>query len=778
MAPVPRMGARVLTTVFLVGLLVGPGFVSGSMSTAALEMETTANPLRKVITLLQNLRKEVEAEGKTHKEMYEKFMCYCTTNEDATTKNLEEEKAHLGKLESTIKKLTGSNAQLEAELKELAEELEEDTKGLEKATGVRKKEAQDYAAEANDMKVSIQALDKAIPALKRGMEGGASASSAAALLQPAKGALLRRLRTTQASQVSLLDVGEAEAEGEAGESDDLSASILTAFLEGKEAPAGGSGQILGVLEQMRDNLKQDLEKSTKDEEEAIKAYDELVSGKTAEIKAAKAEIEEKKSRVSSQEMLKSDAEEDLEDTKAAIQKDEDFLVGLKKTCDKKTKEYEAAEAGRQQETKAIQETIGILNDDDSLEVAKKTLPSSAAAASFVQLRMRTSQSSRNRMRAAAKVLRSRGHLGLALLAEHTSRRGGDDKFAKLETMINNMIADMKKDQEDDDKHKEWCQGEFNHAEAEKKDVQTELDGHNQAIAQLKNEIQTLLEEIKVINGEVDALNVALLIATAQRKKEKEQYTQEMSELNIASSLLKKAKDRLKEMYAPEKKGAAVLLSRSSRDTDTEQMLGLSFVQTRSAASDEAEIDAFLQEGTGDVAVQQQQRTAAEASASAYQPKTGQGMGIMSMLDDLRHDIEMEIQKNEINEKDAQEDFDAMSTESAASVKAKKKDIMAKEAVLSRNEEEIVGEKKLLDEVQEDMTAVDSKLQALHATCDFLLNNYDTRKKARDSELEGLSKAISILRGADFSGGGGAASASFLQRGMTTQHRHKEGFLRA
>ena len=81
----------------------------------------------------------------------------------------------------------------------------------------------------------------------------------------------------------------------------------------------------------------------------------------------------------------------------------------------------------------------------------------------------------------------------------------------------------------------------------------------------------------------------------------------------------------------------------------------------------------------------------------------------------------------------------------------KKDILAKEAVLSRNEEETVTEKKARAEEQDDMNAVVAKLEAIHASCDFLLKNHETRKKARSSEIEGLQKAISILSGANFGG---------------------------
>merc|ERR1719440_1222885 len=74
---------------------------------------------------------------------------------------------------------------------------------------------------------------------------------------------------------------------------------------------------------------------------------------------------------------------DLEDTKEALAEDEAFLAELNTSCDTKAKEWEVIKATRAEELVALAETIKVLNDDDALELFKKTLPS--ASASFVQI---------------------------------------------------------------------------------------------------------------------------------------------------------------------------------------------------------------------------------------------------------------------------------------------------------------------------------------------------------------------------------------------------------
>ena len=44
----------------------------------------------KVVTLLQDMQKEIETEGETEQKMFDKFMCYCDGNTDGMGKSVEE----------------------------------------------------------------------------------------------------------------------------------------------------------------------------------------------------------------------------------------------------------------------------------------------------------------------------------------------------------------------------------------------------------------------------------------------------------------------------------------------------------------------------------------------------------------------------------------------------------------------------------------------------------------------------------------------------------------
>merc|ERR1719161_2426988 len=129
-------------------------------------------------------------------------------------------------------------------------------------------------------------------------------------------------------------------------------------------------------------MEKDLAEIMAKEADAAKTFEELVAAKKKEIDAATAEIEEKLARKGETAVKIAEMKNDLEDTVEGLAEDKKFMAELLKNCDVKKKEYALYEKTMQEELLAIAETIKILNDDDALELFKKTLPSSSA---FLQL---------------------------------------------------------------------------------------------------------------------------------------------------------------------------------------------------------------------------------------------------------------------------------------------------------------------------------------------------------------------------------------------------------
>merc|ERR1719396_48489 len=131
-------------------------------------------------------------------------------------------------------------------------------------------------------------------------------------------------------------------------------------------------------------MNKELAEASATEAAAIKAYDELMAAKEKEVNALTKSIEEKMVRLDDLQVAIVEMKEDLDDTSKALLDDKKFLADLSKNCALKTKEHEENMKLRSEELLALADTIKILNDDDALELFKKTLP---GASSFMQLQV-------------------------------------------------------------------------------------------------------------------------------------------------------------------------------------------------------------------------------------------------------------------------------------------------------------------------------------------------------------------------------------------------------
>merc|ERR1719232_2095215 len=150
--------------------------------------------------------------------------------------------------------------------------------------------------------------------------------------------------------------------------------MLTAFLSQGQGYAPQSGAIVGILKQMHDTMGATLADVTAAEEEAIKTFDALMAAKNKEVEANTAAIESKLERVGQVGLDIVEMKEDLDDTAKALAEDKKFLAELEKGCATKEAEWDERCKIRADELLALSDTIKILNDDDALDLFKKTLP--------------------------------------------------------------------------------------------------------------------------------------------------------------------------------------------------------------------------------------------------------------------------------------------------------------------------------------------------------------------------------------------------------------------
>merc|ERR1740127_237119 len=140
-------------------------------------------------------------------------------------------------------------------------------------------------------------------------------------------------------------------------------------------------------------MQKDFDDASKEENSSIADFESLVAAKKKEIAALTKAVESKTMRIGELGVKLAEMENDLEDTKEGLAEDKKFLADLDKNCELKKKEWAEYKKMQAMEMVALADTIKVLNDDDALELFKKTLPSSAS--SFVQVSV-TSNAMRQR----------------------------------------------------------------------------------------------------------------------------------------------------------------------------------------------------------------------------------------------------------------------------------------------------------------------------------------------------------------------------------------------
>merc|ERR1719311_1305615 len=154
--------------------------VAASQAEAA---ANSANPIRKVVTMLQSMQKKVEAEGEAEKALFEKYMCYCKTSGGDLSKSISDAGTKMPQLEADIKEGEAKKKQLDEDLKQHQTDRSAAKAAMADATALRKKEAAAYEKESSEDGANIAAVEKAMTAIEKGMGSAFIQSPTAAVLR-------------------------------------------------------------------------------------------------------------------------------------------------------------------------------------------------------------------------------------------------------------------------------------------------------------------------------------------------------------------------------------------------------------------------------------------------------------------------------------------------------------------------------------------------------------------------------------------------------------------
>merc|ERR1711934_687127 len=297
----------------------------------------------------------------------------------------------MGEKTKSISDAEARISDLTTKSKNLEKEVAENQAALDKATAIRQKQLAEFNEEEKDLLESISALKSAVTVLSKHnsliqMPRSHIVGVAATVqneMQKHASLLTGTLTHTQRKMVSSF-IQSAE-------------DYFDAEPTFKQSYAPQSGEIFGILKQMKETFETNLSSSQKEEMANQKAYEELKAAKEDEIAAGQAQIDSKTQELADTDEKNAQAKEDVEDTKKSLSADEQFLMMLKEKCSMTDSEWEERQKTRQLEMEACSKALAVLSSDDAHDLFTKTFNPA-----FVQ----TSMTSERRSKAAAILSRA------------------------------------------------------------------------------------------------------------------------------------------------------------------------------------------------------------------------------------------------------------------------------------------------------------------------------------------------------------------------------------
>jgi len=696
-----------------------------SLAVFASEEEYGANPIRKVVNLLQAMQKKVEEEGEKEEELYEKFVCYCKKNTGELTQAIAEAQTKIAQLETQVKEDTAAKDQVDEELRNHKQDRESAQNSLKAATQQRAKENEQYVKESGETGQNVEALKKAITAIRTGLAGGA-------FLQTQAGEVLKKL------VISSRSLSDTDRES------------VSAFLSNSSA-APGSNEIVGILDEMKDEMARDLNGIVEAEEQAVKAFEALAAAKRKEIAAATNAIEQKTQRSGELAVKIVEGKNDLEDTIESLSEDEQFQVNLRKSCATKEQEVKERNKTRAEELQAIAETIKVLNDDDALDLFKKTLPSPGK--SFLQQETSLKEVKEKAINIINSLKQTYKSPQLDFIS--LALKGKKVDFTKVVKMVDDLVEVLGEEQKEDDAHKEYCNKEFDTADDNKGAHKRRIESLTHDIEEASTASKNLAGEIKVLQDGIAALDKSVAEATETRKSEHEEYVKTSRENQTAVELIAFAKNRLNKFYNPKLYKAPPPQELSEEERVYSNYGGEMAPTAAPGGIAGTGIGAFVQLHSHSVAAP----PPPPETFGAYAKKSGESGGVLALMDMLSNDLKKDMQQAEFEEKDSQKEYEELMVDSQKKRGADSKLITTKSAAKAEADSMVQTANENLTSANQELYLTNQYIADLHKSCDFLLENYDFRQAARAQERDALVKAKAVLQGADYSF---LQTSSFLQ----------------
>jgi len=633
---------------------------------------TDVTPLQKVLSMMDDMLKKGGDEKHKEEVAFNTFKVWCDQTRSETEKAIKDGADSIVQLTADIEKAIADAENLAEEIKVLDKDRNTAEDEDKAATKIRSKENADYKAEHADLSESVDALDRAIATLKN-----KDVTVAQSLIQLQGNS--RIPARTKATIQAFLSLNEESGAPEAA------------------AYEFQSGGLVDMMEKLKIKFEDQRTALEKSEIAAKGNYDTLHQALTDNIKDMSNSITEKTEKKATRKSDAAEAKGDLEVTKSAKAEDETKLSDTNAECAARTDEYEKNQVLRAEEIKAIRTAKDILASPDVAGNDAKHLPQFVQT-SFAQLRS-TNPDARSKV---VDFLRSKakktGSQYLALIAAHAA----EDPFAKIKSMIKDLIVKLMEEANAEADHKGFCDAELATNKQTREIKSSEVEDLAASIDKNEADISQLTEDVTVLSDDIAALNGQQQEAARIRNEEHEKNTETINDAKVAQAAVEKAMKVLKEFYA---KAADAAFMQSSGGLDQEM---------------------------------------AQVSRAPYKGMGAGGGNIVDFLDVILSDfarLEAETSTEESEQASAHEKFMNESSEDKAVKEAEMKHKTVKRDQLTRLNTNLNKE---LEMTQGELDAALAYYDKLKPDCVDMGLSYEDRVQQRKEEIESLKEALEML----------------------------------
>lgn len=621
------------------------------------------SPVAKVVSLLEEMETSIVQESEAEDAKIAKFSNMCERRSADLQYQIKTAKTEIEELSARISKADSKMEAMTTSIQETQESIAKDEEELKSATEVRTKETGDFKTAQQELLDVSATLERAMSVFEKEETSGKSlqVKNAPSLLEAIQ-------LMMDASMIGHQD-----------------ANKLTALLQDQEekpepaAYKSKSGGITEMLEDMMDKSRDELNELRKKETEAKHSFEMLTQSLQDQISFSQQALEKSQKVQAEQSRIKAEASKELEETKVSLAQDEKTLADFKLDCKSEVADYEEGAKSRGLELEA-------------LKSAKATLKESSGL-SFLQEKSSVRHSQGSKHVEVVRMVRSLGQQlqdhQLVLLSRRMDsmlREGQSaDIFAKIKTMITDMITTMQENLQAEATKKAYCDAEMGKANDKKEAKEADLESVASKIDAAASKSATLKKQVQSISSELSVLAETQTNMTKLRQEAKALFEKNEPETVKGMEGVKTALRTLREFY----KSSGVQVTSGERK--------------------------------------------------------GAAGGVIGRLEEVEADMAMSLTQMRSAEKTAASNFDKDMQDMKLEKVQKEKDISFKTSEVMRLDGELAELSNDQESHQTEMSALQDFIKGLEAECLVTPESFAEKQAKKQQEIDGLKDALEALQ---------------------------------